>query len=898
MRININGTWRSITKGVINIGGTWRSISKGVINISGIWRSIWSAGGPSQLTRPTLSGTGAARSNVTRSSGTYNNELSITSKILKTTFEIPNDGLTTAPDGLLITNNPYTVTQYDAAVIAYTLYAVDIVTGQDGQDYYYYSLPKQTYIPSLSDSFNRANSGSLGTMSSGFIYDSDSNWGVSSLTAYNGGSPNYNRAVLSVGETDVSLSASIPDGKGGVGLTFWGTAGASYWAAFPSYSYEEIPNYPIHACLPPGVSTTECPVIAEGGNGPLGYYLESQLGQRCSQCIPTTVTTFKCPDTYNQTNTAAQGCPDPDGNPTTSAGRVCGGGCFTNYYYPCTGPRVYKDEDCTLRAGDNEFAGDKCNCSEPYIWDKPSCTQLSSSNEVNCPNTGPNLGDRCSGTCTKDCSVSVSNSLNCPGSGEAPGQRCSDCIPSTSIQPECSKAEYCYTQNCCTNLTKNGDTPNRCSDCTDLTTSETVYDYSYRASTATTTYPCSGTATCSGQNCCDSITLKADPTGAGQACGSCTQSTSTSTSYSYPIRSSTGTTTYSCNGATRTGQSSCPSMPADYTGSGQRCSACTPSTNTTYGSCKTPGSNDPSGCIRNPSGYVACATGQVRCPSSTTTYSYQVTGAGTTTYLCNSTFTGSGDCPTTLPTLGTGAGARCGSCTTTNTTTYTGTYGVSQTSSSYLCSFSASSASCPDNFGTGAGQRCTSCTARTVTNYAYLYIRNQDITVTKYSYTKNSPWYFNVRNTVPTTVYDHNTKVQEVLSYDYKTSIIDTTSTTNVYNVVTESTTTAYNHKTRLRIANSGSVVSESSLSGAEDYLSSSYNESLYNRVYGISVSTSGNQISVVAYADTGLNSSIGGASYSSSGTKGTYVGIIKGPSADLIGNNLDNLSYTRITSV
>ena len=40
MRVNINGTWKTITRGVININGTWKTITRGVINIAGTWKSL------------------------------------------------------------------------------------------------------------------------------------------------------------------------------------------------------------------------------------------------------------------------------------------------------------------------------------------------------------------------------------------------------------------------------------------------------------------------------------------------------------------------------------------------------------------------------------------------------------------------------------------------------------------------------------------------------------------------------------------------------------------------------------------------------------------------------------------------------------------------------------------
>ncbi|MDL2233193.1 hypothetical protein LJC63_06390 [Ruminococcaceae bacterium OttesenSCG-928-L11] len=36
---NINGVWRTVTRGTSNIGGTWRSSNAPYVNVNGVWRS-------------------------------------------------------------------------------------------------------------------------------------------------------------------------------------------------------------------------------------------------------------------------------------------------------------------------------------------------------------------------------------------------------------------------------------------------------------------------------------------------------------------------------------------------------------------------------------------------------------------------------------------------------------------------------------------------------------------------------------------------------------------------------------------------------------------------------------------------------------------------------------------
>jgi hypothetical protein len=393
----------------------------------------------------------------------------------------------------------------------------------------------------------------------------------------------------------------------------------------------------------------------------------------------------------------------------------------------------------------------------------------------------------------------------------------------------------------------------------------TTYAYSYRNNYQTTSYSCTGSDSCSGQNCCASLgTPRADPSGAGQYCGSCHEVATNSTTYSYFIRANSGSTVYSCTGSTVTGASTCPTYRPDPTGSGQNCSGCTSSTSTVYGSCKVPGNNDPSGCVRSPAGYTSCAVGLVRCPSTTTTYSYRLS-AGTTTYLCDNQITGSGSCPGSLPILGSGPGQRCTSCSDSTTTTYSSTYVVSVGNTGYACeNYASGQSSCPGE-GSGAGQRCGSCFPTTTSLYKTRIAENQTRWKTKTSTT----------NTY------NNYKTRKYLGVVTQKSWKEVEETAgDIY---------TYNANVSIYSYSSGSLTLKSTqlVSSYAAQVGTIYSNALYPNITSVTAVTSGNSINGSGWV--GSQSST--ASSTNTGIKGNSVGIVGIPTTENIGTKLDNFS-------
>lgn len=808
MRININGTWRTISRGVFNINGVWKSISRGVININGIWRSFWSGGGPSQLTRPTLSGTGAAFTNISRTSGTYTGYTSITTRIFSTTDDTPlDDGLTTAATGTLTSSNPYTITQSDATPPPYIFYARDDVLGTNGTThYYYYSEPKTAYISSITDNFNRTVSSGLGTASGGFIYNgpsrNGSSWSVNGSRA-NNNSNGSGYPLQTVELNSNNQSVSLNTFGGGLGAAVWVNSSNSWWAVIPTYSYE-IGQGTDYTCTSTKYgSEEECNAVTyvSGGSNPQSTgYMISDVGKRCTACTTSSTSyNYECTNNVRVTN-AGDPCPEYESWSSAMPGgenTVCSGSCTESYEYVCT----------------SEWALNQPDCSNELIRADP---------------TGPNQLCACQSysEIVAICPSNYNNSGPCSDSnygGSAIGDQCSYCNVSTS------------------------------------------YAYSYRNSYQSTRYDCTGSSSCSGQNCCDSLgTPRSDPTGPGQYCGNCQETPSTSTTYSYSIRASTGTTIYSCTGSTVTGAATCPTYRPDPTGSGQNCSGCTPSTSTTYGSCKTPGPNDPSGCVRAPAGYTACAIGLVRCPSTTTTYSYKLS-AGTTTYLCDVPVTGAGNCPSPLPALGSGPGQRCTSCTTNTNTTYSSTYTVSVGTTEYACqNYTSGQASCPGE-GSGAGQRCGACYSTTTSLYKTRIGEEQTRWKTKTS----------------STLTYNNYKTRKYLG-----SVIEKT-----WKEVEETTGDAYTYNANINIYSysSGTLTLRSTaiVSSYAAQVGSEFSNDLYPDITTISATTSGNSISGSGWVGSQSNTT----SATNSGTKGNSVGVVGIPTSENIGTQLDNFS-------
>ena len=806
------GLWKQVNKIYVKVTPTlWKSVNKIYVKVtSTLWKSSFGGSdGPVQITRPTLTGTGRVGTTITRSSGTYSNYNSLITRIFYTTEVAEQVSASTVdPSGGGITaTNPYTILQSDATEPPYYFYARDEVLGVDNETYYYYSTPPiEANISQIEDNFNRTVTSGLGTASGGYIYSgpsrSTSSWSVDGSRASNSSNGSgYPLQTVTINNNNQNVS--VDTFGGGLGVAVWASSANSWWAAIPTYSYE-LGQGTDYTCTSNQTGTEEeCNAVTyvSGGSNPQSTgYMISDVGKRCTSC-----TTTSSSYNYECTNNVR----------VTSAGDPC---------------PEYESWSSAMPGGENTVCSGSCTESYEYV-----CTSEWSMNQADCTGvtirpdpTGPN----------QMCACESYNEIVaiCP-SGYNNSGPCSDSnIGGTAIGDQCSACNV-----------------------------STTYAYSYRDTSLTTTYPCNGTATCTGQNCCSGITVKADPNGAGQRCSNyCNETSTDSTTYSYSTRASSGTVTYSCTGSNVTGSATCPTYRADPTGAGQNCSGCTPSTSTTYGSCKTPGSNDPSGCVRAPAGYTSCGVGLVRCPSSTTTYSYRLS-AGTTTYLCNVQVTGSGSCPASLPATGNGAGQRCTSCSTSTTTSWSSTYQTSTSSSSYLCSnYVTGQANCPGE-GSGPGQRCTACSTTTTSLYKTRIAQNQTRYKTKTSVTQTY-------NNYKTRKY-----LGAVINKSWK-EVEETTGDKYTYNA----NINIYSYSSGTLILKSSAIVSTYAAQAGTEF-----NSTLYPDISTVAAVTTGDSINATGWVGSEFNV----ASSTNTGTKGTAVGVVSIPVTENIGTKLDNFS-------
>jgi len=91
---------------------------------------------------------------------------------------------------------------------------------------------KQWFASLISDAFNRANSGSLGTTDTGQTWTNlrSTAWAIVSNKASNGGTPsNYPVASVAVGIADATTAVDVSQGCGPVG---WITDANNWWASF------------------------------------------------------------------------------------------------------------------------------------------------------------------------------------------------------------------------------------------------------------------------------------------------------------------------------------------------------------------------------------------------------------------------------------------------------------------------------------------------------------------------------------------------------------------------------------------------------------------------------------------------------------------------------------------
>jgi hypothetical protein len=233
--------------GVSNTYKGYRGNDSNVLNVTTDAPAV-----PTQLTSPTITGTGYAFSSINGTSGTYQSGTyqSKTTYIGKTTSSnAPTNGGTTAMANA--GSAPYKITQYDVSTPKYYFYYVDAVTANDGTTvYYYYSSSIDGKVGNLTDNYNRTVASGLGYMTpvwdatmtpSSYSYNLtaygsswSTNGSVAVITSTVTGTDPYTypqQAIELSGKTDITSSVNFPGGSEGLGLTFWVTSIGSWWAS-------------------------------------------------------------------------------------------------------------------------------------------------------------------------------------------------------------------------------------------------------------------------------------------------------------------------------------------------------------------------------------------------------------------------------------------------------------------------------------------------------------------------------------------------------------------------------------------------------------------------------------------------------------------------------------------
>jgi hypothetical protein len=383
---------------------------------------------PVKVSSPTLTGTGAAKTSITASSGSYQSGTfgGVTTKIVyfQSPYTAPTDGQTSSSATIQDTVTPvptYEISQADATTPNKKYYARDAVTNVAGTaTYYYYSSLVSAFIPTITDTFNRTVSPGLGTTSSGYVYSSvveqeRSTWSTNGSTASSNGtvlryvSPldpgsfaaSYPlEAIELTGKTNLTASVEIPSGGGGPGIAFWVSGAGSFWAIAPAYSQiNSTSQVTTYTCDGSTISTNSngtnpnchgCTITTStsGGtssdcNGPVKSTDSSGTG--CYSCTVTTVsgtTTYTCGsgDTYNYgsailAQAACRGCSYSD---TSYVNKTCTGG-------PSNYPTNTTSTGC----------GEKCSCGP--VQTGVAC--LPGGSGYTCPPLSSALNGRCSASC-------------------------------------------------------------------------------------------------------------------------------------------------------------------------------------------------------------------------------------------------------------------------------------------------------------------------------------------------------------------------------------------------------------------------------------------------------------------------------------------------------------------
>jgi hypothetical protein len=304
---------------------------------------------PTQLTKPTISGTGKAFTSISATSGTYQSGTysSKTTSIAYYIGSMPSltDGLTTLnANGTIST--PHNVTQSDATTPVSYFYAVDIVTTADGTIFYFYSSANlKATVGTITDDYSRTIStagSSLGIMTpasnsvmspNSYIYNgpsTSSNWKVDGQVAINTTNPAIGstnaaaypfQTVELSGKTDLTVSVNTYLLAGaGTGVMFWAASTGSWYAAS---SYQYTGTATVYTCNQTGGSnTTGCPADNSGvANGVCGCTSSTSSDYACNQPGGSGVSTCT-----NGSNSAGAVC-----NCTATTTTSCSGPGYTGY---------------------------------------------------------------------------------------------------------------------------------------------------------------------------------------------------------------------------------------------------------------------------------------------------------------------------------------------------------------------------------------------------------------------------------------------------------------------------------------------------------------------------------------------------------------------------------------
>lgn len=340
---------------------------------------------PTVIYYPAILGTPTPGNNLNKYAGSYSNLKSGTS-VYTGIYAIASDAVPTQGQDLSgavlkdgweiyspsVPESAYTylVTQNDATTVSYRFYAVDRVTAIDGTYRYYYSNKLTSYIPTVTDNFNRTVNGGIGQMSSGYYYTGPStspSWSVNGSEALSSATPAWGsgpdtwglRTVELGGDIDRDISIKFPGQIGGLGIAFWATSSNSWWASTANY-YSSVET--TTSCTGTEITTdssgTGCGGCATTSTDGTSYTCNgtviaaiSTSDAACHGCTVTTTTTYPCGTAQNYSTLVNTGSSAGDrcGTYTTGETQTCGGAYYT-----------YSNGNLSTACGG------KCSCSGPY----------------------------------------------------------------------------------------------------------------------------------------------------------------------------------------------------------------------------------------------------------------------------------------------------------------------------------------------------------------------------------------------------------------------------------------------------------------------------------------------------------------------------------------------------